>query len=135
MARPRVYYMHTGPWPYYIGFTTDPDAFAHEMKRLKVVDDNDGFIKNAHSNATTHFLNNKGSHMAIVCMEPFKRSRTREQYAALLAHEATHVIQDMREQLGPLGSEAEAYLVQQIVQEGLQIAWKTGKAARKAPIP
>jgi hypothetical protein len=134
VSRARIYYMNTGPWPYYIGFTTDPDAFTREMKRLKV-DDGETFIKNAHSNATTHFLNNHGSCLAIICVQPFKRSVTREQYAGLLAHEATHVIQDMRENLGPLGSEAEAYLVQQMVQEGLQIAWKTGKVARKVPVP
>jgi hypothetical protein len=39
----------------------------------------------------------------------------------------------MRDDLGDLGREAEAYLVQQIVQEGLQIAWKTGRETKRKP--
>jgi len=128
----RVHYMNTGPWPYYIGFTTDEAAFAREMRRLKV--GNVDFFGSAHANATAHFLRNNGTCMAIICMAPKQRRITKEQYAALLAHEATHVIQDMRESLGDLGKEAEAYLVQQIVQEGLQLAWNTGKATRKVPV-
>jgi hypothetical protein len=133
-VKSKVRYFNTGPWPCYIGFTTDPDAFQREMRRLKVKEPNE-FIANAHSHATTHFLSNHGTGLAIICMEPFHRPRTKEQYAALVAHEATHVIQNMRADLGDLGSEAEAYLVQQIVQECLQIAWATGKETRKAPRP
>lgn len=132
MSRERVRYLHTGPWPWYIGFTTDKDAFGREMRRLSVGDDVP-FIANEHSNATTHTFSNKGTFCSIICCEPFSRKRTREQYAAMIAHEATHVIQWMRDELGELGKEAEAYLVQQIVQECLQIAWATGKVRRTAP--
>jgi hypothetical protein len=102
------------------------------MRRLKVREPN-GFFKNAGSNATTHFFNSNGQSLAIICMEPQDRKRSKEQYAALLAHEATHVVQNMRDDLGDLGREAEAYLVQQIVQEGLQIAWKTGRETKRKP--
>jgi hypothetical protein len=132
VSRERIYYMNLGPWPGYVGFTTSPDAFAREMRRLKI-SDADGFIKNAHSNATTHFLSNHGSNLAIICIQPFSRRVSKEQYAALIAHEAVHVVQEMRSNLGDLGSEAEAYLVQQMVQEGLQQAWKTGRVARREP--
>jgi hypothetical protein len=71
--------------------------------------------------------------MAIIVMCPPSRRASKEQYASLLAHEAVHVVQEMREKLGDLGSEAEAYLVQQIVQEGLQVAWKTGRTTVKTP--
>lgn len=128
-----VHYINTGPWPGYIGFTTSADAFAREMRRLKVKEPNN-FTKNERSNAATHFFSNHGASLAIICMEPFSRRRSKEQYAALLAHEAVHVIQEMRSNLGELGSEAEAYLVQQIVQEGLQRAWATGRTTRKVPI-
>lgn len=128
----RIHYLNLGPWPGYVGVTTSAAAFGREMKRLKVKDA-DTFIKNEQSNATTHFLNNHGSNLAIICMQPQSKRHSNEQYAGLLAHEATHVVQEMRSNLGDLGSEAEAYLVQQIVQEGLQQAWKTGRCKRTEP--
>jgi hypothetical protein len=128
-----VHYLNLGPWPGYVGFTINKDAFEREMKRLKVKEPVDWISKNG-SNAATHFFNNHGSNLAIICIEPFRRhSVSKEQYAAMLAHEATHVVQQMRTDLGDLGSEAEAYLVQQIVQESLQIAWKTGRVTRRKP--
>lgn len=132
MGKERIHYLDLGPWPGYVGFTTSADAFSREMKRLKVKDPS-RFVSNERSNATTHFFTNHGSALAIICMEPPTRKRTKEQYAALLAHEATHVVQQMRDDLGELGKEAEAYLVQQIVQEGLQTAWKTGRVTRREP--
>jgi hypothetical protein len=132
VSRERIHYLNLGPWPGYVGFTTSPDAFKREMRRLKVKEPNE-FTKNAHSNAATHFLSNNGQSLAIICIEPMSRTRSKEQYAALLAHEAVHVVQQMREDLGDLGSEAEAYLVQQMVQEGLQKAWKTNRVTRREP--
>lgn len=124
--------MNLGPWPNYVGFTTDAGAFDREMRRLKVKNP-DAAIAKSRSNATTHFLRSGGKSCAIIVMQPMGRRCSKEQYAALLAHEATHVVQEMRDDLGDLGREAEAYLVQLIVQEGLQIAWKTGRSVRFAP--
>lgn len=123
--------MNTGPWPWYIGFTTEEAAFQREMKRLGIKDAGPG-VKPG-SNAATHHLINGSTNCAIIVMCPHSRQASREQYASLLAHEAVHVVQEMRDKLGDLGSEAEAYLVQQIVQEGLQIAWKTRREVRKEP--
>jgi hypothetical protein len=123
--------MNTGPWPWYIGFTTEEAAFQREMKRFRVKDAGPG-VK-AGSNAATHHLVNGSTNMAIIVMHKPTRRASKEQYAGLLAHEAVHVVQEMREKLGELGSEGEAYIVQQIVQEGLQVAWKTGRVTRKAP--
>jgi ribosomal protein L30E len=131
VSRSRVHYLNTGPWPWYVGFTIEEAAFQREMKRLRVKDAGPG-VKSG-SNAATHHLVNGSTNMAIIVMNPPKRHVSKEQYASLLAHEAVHVVQNMREKLGDLGSEAEAYLVQQIVQEGLAIAWKTGLRTRKEP--
>lgn len=127
----RIHYLNTGPWPWYIGFTTDEAAFQREMKRLKVKDAGPG-VKSG-SNAATHHFVNGSTNMAIIVMHPPTRKASKEQYASLLAHEAVHVVQEMREKLGELGLEAEAYLVQHIVQEGLQVAWNTGRTTRKEP--
>lgn len=132
MKRDRIHYLNLGPFPGYVGFTTSNDAFQREMRRLNVKGEI-GFVSNERSNATTHFLSNHGKSLAIICMQPHSRRHSKEQYAALLAHEATHVVQEMRQDLGELGREAEAYLVQQIVQEGLQIAWDTGRETRRSP--
>lgn len=133
MGKSRIRYANMGPWPYYVGFTCEAEAFDREMRRLKV-DEAGTAIANSHSNATTHFLRNHAANMAIICIErPGKVSK--EQYASLVAHEAVHVLQDMQRQLGELGSEAEAYIVQHIVQHALQIAWKTGRVARTEPVP
>ena len=133
MVRPRIHYMHTGPWPWYIGFTTDEAAFQREMRRLSIKDV--GPAVNAGSNAATHHFVSSGTNMAIIVMPKPSRRASKEQYASLLAHEAVHVVQEMREKLGEIGIEGEAYLVQQIVQEGLQIAWATGRTLRKEPTP
>lgn len=126
-------YINTGPWPYYIGFTSDPAAFGKEMKRLKV--DGQPRFLNENAGATTHFLDNHGTSTAIICIEPYSRKLTKEQYAAMIAHEAVHVVQDMRRNLGDLGEEAEAYLAQMMVQECLQFAWKSTHVRRTAPKP
>lgn len=57
---------------------------------------------------------------------------------ALVAHEAMHVVQEMRKELArgeSLGDEAEAYLIQQIVQEAGQFIFCTNKARRTEPTP
>ena len=132
MSKPRVHYINLGPFPGFVGFTTSSDAFQREMRRLRVKDAGSYIAQGA--NGATHYLRGpSGDRTTIVCVEPPSKRRSKEQYAALLAHEATHVVQDMRQNLGNLGDEAEAYLVQQIVQEGLQIAWKTGRETQRKP--
>ncbi len=133
---PCITYFNLGPWPGYVGFTTSEDNFAAEMKRLNV--DDAQFLASDNANATTHFLTTKqGKFCRIITIQPFDKKKTsREQYAALIAHEAMHVVQDMQKDLAQgksLGGEAEAYLIQQIVQESLQVAWATGREIRREP--
>lgn len=129
-------WLNMGPWPYYVGFTTETAAFDREMRRLKIEQPEAAIsVRSGRVDATTHFLRaGDKSATAIIVMPPHTRSYSKEQYAALLAHEATHVLQDMRECLGELGSEAEAYLMQMMVQEGLQTAWKSGRERRQKPV-
>lgn len=134
--KPCIAYLNMGPWPVYVGFTTSEDDFQREMKRLGVEGSID-FLGHGRAHATTHTLENAGSLCIVIAMEAPTRKRSREQYAALLAHEAVHVVQGLRDELSrsePLGHEAEAYLVQQIVQECLQMAWDTPRKRRTAPV-
>lgn len=133
---PCIFYYNLGAWPNYLGFTTSEEDFGKEMKRLGFEKDDVKFLGSERSNASTHFFTRRGKHLTIICMEPPSRAISKEQYAALLAHEAVHVIQEMQAELAggkSLGHEAEAYLVQQIVQEGLQRAWSTGRTTRREP--
>lgn len=128
---PQIRYIDMGCWPYHVAFTPDPAEFDREMRRLKIKDQR---ALNHRADATTHFLVHDGHSPIAIIVLPYPKSRVfKEQYAAMLAHEAVHVIQDMRDQLGELGCEAEAYIAQQIVQEGLQQAWKTGRSKRVRP--
>lgn len=125
----KVHYLHPGPFPVHIGFTTCPKAFNREVKRLKIEGDV-SFLASDHASATTHYFRNDASSLCcIIAMPPQTKDKSREQYASLLAHEALHVVQEMRDLNGgePFDRETEAYLLQMIVQDCLQIAWKSGK--------
>lgn len=124
-----MHYFNLGPWPFYVGFTTSEKAFAAEMKRMKIGQEI-AYLGRERANATTHFLNGTDMVCAIIAAPPFNNKKhSREQYASLISHEAMHVIQEIRRELNRgehLGDEAEAYLMQQITQESLQIAWGSG---------
>lgn len=129
-----IRYFNTGPWPVFIGFTSSEKAFKAECKRLDVgkVD----FLGSQHANATTHVFTSGGSICFIITIQPPNRRATREMVAGLIAHEAMHVIQEMQKSLAQgrsLGDEAEAYLVQQIVQECLQDLWCSRMVRRTEP--
>lgn len=130
-----MHYIHTGPWPVFVGFTTSEKAFAAEMKRLGV-DENIQFSAHSRAGATTHYLVKDRHLCCIITIEPYSRRVSREVYAALVAHEAMHVVQEMQRELNKgksLGDEAEAYMIQQIVQEILRIAWGSNMVRRTEP--
>lgn len=134
MTEPHIDYFNMGQWPFYVGFTTSPKAFKKEMKRLGIGDE--PFVCRERADAATHFLTNDGSVTAIITMPPVGK-RKHSQYAALVAHEALHVMQEMHAELNrgePFGKEADAYLLQLIVQECLQIALKENVSNRTKPI-
>jgi hypothetical protein len=56
--------MNTGPWPWYIGFTTEEEAFQREMKRLRVKDAGPG-VKAGSNAATHHLVNGKLAYHAL----------------------------------------------------------------------
>jgi hypothetical protein len=131
--KPCIEYLNMGPWPVYVGFTTSEPAFAKEMKRLGLSDV--AFLGRERASATVHTLTHGGEMTFILAMLPAK-GRTKEQYAALVAHEAVHIAQGIKEEVSAndhLGRESEAYLVQHIVQWCLQLAWDTGRTKRNAP--
>lgn len=135
MADPCIDYLDMGPWPAHVGFTTDERAFQREMERLEL--EGISFLGRERAAATVHEIVCGGSEVTwILAMTPAK-GRTKEQYAGLVAHEALHIVQGIAAEINKgesLGREAEAYLVQHIVQWCLQLAWNTGRIKRTAPL-
>jgi hypothetical protein len=131
VSEPHIDYCHMGPWPIYVGFTTSKKAFAKEMKRLDA--GKTAFLARSGANATTHHLRKDNSTCCIITLD--KTGGSTEQIAALIAHEAVHVAQELWENIGEdsPGRESEAYLVQHIVQFCLQIALDTGRTRKTNP--
>ena len=124
-----------GQWPVFVGFTTSPDAFKRAVKRLKITEDV-SFLGHIRAAATTHIFERNGSLTFIITMQQPTRRYTREQVAALIAHECMHVIQEMRRELARgncFDDESEAYLLQHIVQHCLQTVWATGRSRAVKP--
>jgi len=133
VSEPHITYFNMGPWPIYVGFTQSKKAFAKEMKRLGIA--GNPFIANDHSTATMHTLESASDHglTCIIAMRKMKASP--EQVAALIAHEAVHIAQRLWANIGETkpGWEAEAYLVQMIVQCCLQEINKSGLERATSP--
>ena len=121
---PAIHYLPMGPWPGFIGLAFSDEAFQAEVQRLKVPVPVK-MLAHERADATLHeFTHPKHGCAWILALGPTK-GRTKEQVAGLIAHEATHIVQYMREELGDLGKEGEAYIVQMVVQEALQKLWKS----------
>jgi 4-hydroxyphenylpyruvate dioxygenase-like putative hemolysin len=129
---PHITYFNMGAWPIFVGFTQSRKAFNKEMKRLGNKDVR--FLASNHASATTHILEKDGTTACIIALGDVK-GRSPEQIAGLIAHEAVHVAQELWANVGERepGKEAEAYLVQQIVQECLQIVNESGKVRSTTP--
>lgn len=136
MSEPHIDYFHMGQWPVYFGFTTSPKAFKREVKRMGVKSDVPFFARER-ANATTHFfVTPEGASCVIITMPKVAKGQPHSQYAALVAHEALHVIQEMHRELNKgasFGDEADAYLIQSLVQNCLQIAFEEGLEKRTVP--
>jgi len=126
VSEPTITYFHMGQWPVYVGFTTSPKAFRKELKRLGIKRDVP-FAARARADAATHYLTSEYGKTCCIITMPSCGKRSHSQYAALVAHEAMHVIQEMHRELNndrPFGDEADAYLIQCIVQNCLQEAFQ-----------
>lgn len=130
-----VEWANMGQWPVFLGFTMSPDDFAEAVKRLGVEEDVP-FLVRSGANATTHTFERRGALTFIITLQKPARRLSKEQVAALIAHEAMHVVQQMTRELAQglrFDDESEAYLLQHIVQHCLQIAWDTGRVRSTVP--
>lgn len=118
---PCIEYVQLGLWPFFVGFTTREEKFKAELKR-KNIEQGAPFL-GVNSAARTHrFTQNGEVNMAIICVKQHSKKDRLYRVPSIIAHEATHALQDIREYVG-LGSkeyEAEAYTVELIVRQCLE---------------
>jgi hypothetical protein len=116
----RATYLPMGPAPCSVGFCLDDETYLAEMRALKIKDFNPFISPGA--DATVHeFQSTATVPIALLCIDT-KQRRSLTSSAALIAHEAVHILQfikrEMRER--EAGAEFEAYTVQWVVQEVLR---------------
>lgn len=105
--------------PIYFALCLNPKAFRRELKHLKVPHSAwPEFIHNSQSHGTTHHFERKGKRCAIVCVRDTHK-HSAEAVTGLLIHEAVHIWQAIRDDLGEHkpSAEFEAYALQNISQE------------------
>lgn len=105
--------------PYYYCLCLTEKAFRKELKRLELPKKEwPPFILNDHSDATAHtFQKGDGSLAAIICLRATSKNSL-AQIHSLLVHEAVHLWQSIRENIGERepSVEFEAYSIQTLSQ-------------------
>ena len=114
--KPCIDYFEIGPYPVYFGFTTDPEKFKKEMKRLKVPIIPDFVNKGKHG--ATHIFSDNNDNITFIVTIVIKEKNSISEICGLLVHEAVHVWQGILETIGDnqASPEIEAYNIQNISQ-------------------
>lgn len=121
--------------PYYFGLCLSEEDFQQELRRLKVpAKEWPNFLGSPHANATVHHLEKgDGKLLAIVCLGNME-GRLPVEVNGLLVHEAVHIWQRIRENIGERfpSIEFEAYSIQFLAQELMHAYSEATKKAAKA---
>jgi hypothetical protein len=126
--------MNMGPWPVFVGVALDEASFQAEVARLGVPE-HVAFLPRE-SAACMHSFVRKDNALTCILAIGSTKGQNKAAVAALVAHEATHAMQVIREDLSPnhpMGDEAEAYLVQYMTQSALEELWQTNTERALAP--
>lgn len=105
--------------PYYYGLCLTEKDFCKELKRLKVPKDTwPPFLGSASANATAHFFEKGDGTLACIITLGATKGKSVAQVHALLVHEAVHLWQEIRSNIGEKApsSEFEAYAIQTLSQ-------------------
>lgn len=118
--------------PVYYSLCTTEEMFYKEMKRCGIKQQNAGsWISSPHSDATAHqfTISESGRACCIVCIGT-KEGRTGIEVAGLLVHEATHIWQQICQNIGEHepSAEFEAYSIQRISQN---LMWEYQRQTEK----
>lgn len=119
--------------PYSFALCLSKKQFKKEMKRLELPRKKwPQFLATPHASATVHFFERHGDidFCAIVCLGDTSKVEL-EQVYSMLVHEAVHIWQEIRANIGERypSSEFEAYSIQAISQR-LMFSYKEQMAAK-----
>lgn len=113
-----IKYLPRGMFPVWIGFISTEKEYKKEMNRLGLGTEYN-FMATDHSDATLHSgIDNSGRYILALCISEDKINvRTPIECAGLMAHEATHAWQRVRDYIGEEKTlETEAYFIQYVTQ-------------------
>ena len=102
--------------PFYLGLCITEDQFKRELKRIKVpANETPLWVVDGKDGAIHLFTDKQGRGIAIVCIKPSPHV-DEIQVIGLLIHEAVHVWQDIKKDMGEYdpSPEFEAYSIQNI---------------------
>lgn len=104
------------PCPYFTLCLNDRQ-FQRVLAHLKYTKGDVAFMKNATSHATTHTFTREGKLTCVVTMDT--KGRSIGSIAALMAHEAMHILDEIWDDAGEKhpSSELKAYAIQHLVSE------------------
>lgn len=107
----------------YLALCTTEAEFRRLLERIEMPPPHPAFVSPGAA-ATTHHIDTSRGRACIVCM-PGSKGYGEIDHLALLVHEAVHVWQETRDDIGEdrPGREIEAYAIQNIAQE-LMEAWR-----------
>lgn len=105
------------PGPYLTLVTNEAD-FRKAMRHCKAASA-DSWLKTDHADATAHQLNHPDGQRCTIVAIRVKPKHTAIEIAALLVHEAVHVVQDYFAHMGEHqpATEQQAYAIQAVAQE------------------
>jgi hypothetical protein len=103
--------------PVYYGLCQSEKEFRKELKRLGIPKKDRPEFINPGADATVHFFEKDNATSAIVCLGSAD-CHTPDEIVGLLIHEAVHIWQEIRSNIGEKNpsSEFEAYSIQTIAQ-------------------
>jgi hypothetical protein len=104
--------------PVFYGLCKDKKAFKKALKHLGIKKkDRPDYLLTTHADATVHYFKQDNKITAVICMGDCTERSTSE-IAGLLIHEAVHVWQEIKRNIGEYdpSSEFEAYSIQTIAQ-------------------
>ena len=102
--------------PIFYGLCLNDKDFQKELKKLKI-EEHVNFLLTDTANATAHFFTKDNKTASVVCLGDVK-GQTLEQVYAILVHEATHLWQAIKDEMGEKtpSIEFEAYSIQTLSQ-------------------
>lgn len=121
--------------PYYYGLCLDEADFRRELKKLKVPKDQwPPFLASQSANATAHFFESDDGGRSCIITLGSAKGRGAAQVHAMLVHEAVHLWQEIRADIGEKhpSSEFEAYAVQALSQRLIEAYSEAKRKPRRS---